>query len=693
MSAEFDFFDQFISDDLKNSPVFKTKAVPEDDEFVTQAIREAEAAERAAQSIAAEVDAVRKHTDVYDAEIRAEMAKMAEIQRRISAIKAKKAEEEEAIFLKKRELRKATATAESKRRAVDVARQALVQRERYAQTQEEFERIAADKPWRVGVEVNGTIQRDKPHQWEAIKFLGSARRALLGDGMGLGKSLSSIGALDMFQSKRALVITQNEIASNFLRELRRWAPHRTAVSLSGLSKADREMRLFMAASFEPVVVVANYEIWRRDKKLMERMADFAFDTIIVDESHNIKSTSSETFRDVLRLVHMDNLCPFHQRPIPVGQAKCPECDYRRGTSFHMQDQDEFEKWAATRSVKNLVLMTGTPILNAPEDLWPMMHLIDPIAFPYKNEFLREYCTLDSYTGKYTFRAGGLDSLMQRLSGRYLARNAESAGVEIPPQDVVLHDIEFPETEYTQQQMIIEQLTKHAQIVLSDENKTSAIEQIALITRQRQANVWPGGIQIWEHPKNKYGIEDTEQPKELIFDASHIQESIKIDRAIQIFEDGGAKNFALFSQFKTALAEIERRLVEKGYRVARYDGDTTSALRERIKYNMDKSNGETPEWDIILCNYKTGGTGLTLTNATQLIVLDEEWNPGKRDQAYKRIARIGQDSATTVHLLRVKSTVDEWLAKLIDQKEQIIGGFDDAANNMQDEFKKQIMGGK
>ena len=94
---------------------------------------------------------------------------------------------------------------------------------------------------------------------------------------------------------------------------------------------------------------------------------------------------------------------------------------------------------------------------------------------------------------------------------------------------------------------------------------------------------------------------------------------------------------------------------------------------------------------MLCNYKTGGVGLNFTGATQMIILDEEWNAGKSDQAFNRIDRIGQTEETTVHILRLEKTIDEWMAKLIESKRDMVEGFENKAD-LQAELLKALQEG-
>nr|WP_097977529.1 C-terminal helicase domain-containing protein [Streptomyces sp. gb14] len=46
--------------------------------------------------------------------------------------------------------------------------------------------------------------------------------------------------------------------------------------------------------------------------------------------------------------------------------------------------------------------------------------------------------------------------------------------------------------------------------------------------------------------------------------------------------------------------------------------------------------------------KAGGTGLTLSPASHVILFDRSWNPAREGQAVDRAHRLGQTSTVTVH---------------------------------------------
>jgi SNF2 family DNA or RNA helicase len=223
------------------------------------------------------------------------------------------------------------------------------------------------------------------------------------------------------------------------------------------------------------------------------------------------------------------------------------------------------------------------------------------------------------------------------------------------------------------------------IQLSTGEEMTIMHLIALITRKRQANVWPGGIQM-VHP----------QTGEILFSVGdEVQESCKMDAVFASIIDHLPRRQIVFSQFKTALAELEERLTYAGVEVVRFDGSTPKAVREQVRADFKRGDGP-HKWDVILANYKTGGAGLNLTAATVNHILDEEWNPGKRNQAYARDHRIGQTEEVDTYVYRIPGSIDTWMSNTIARKQRILEGFEGAMRGETelsvDSFKNALLGG-
>lgn len=470
------------------------------------------------------------------------------------------------------------------------------------------------------------------HQWEGASTLALHEGGLLADDMGLGKTLTSIMIADMLDTKFNLVITPAETCSNFTMEFAMWAKHRFVYTLAGADKKYRDVMMEMiieprVKAGENVTLLINYEQLYSDMDYFAQLLEIPWDAVYIDEFHNAKNTKSLLFQ--------------------------------RLRAFR------------SKGVKRFYPITGTFILNSPDDIWTALHVVDPEAFPTIGQFRDHYCEYNYDLGRWVFRSGGERSMLIRLGGRIVKRTLEEAGIKLPEQHVHFVDIEFPQGAYEDQRTIMKQLAEHSQIILDSDRKVSIVEQIALITRQRQCAVWPAGIQIKDPMTG-----------DIVFSVGEeVQESIKMDWVEDKIAElrNANKRIVVFSQFKTALAEMERRLLKSGYRVARYDGDTTREVKMVVKRDFDrkhveKMNGEFV-YDIVLCNFKVGGVGLNFTHATEMIMLDEEWNPGKNEQAYKRIRRIGQTEETNVWIPQLTGAIDGWMRSLNEAKADIISGFD------------------
>lgn len=538
------------------------------------------------------------------------------------------------------------------------------------------------------------------HQVDGAFILATNMRCILGDKRGAGKTLTSIASWDMAQSQRVLVIVPDDVVGNFTDEIHFWAPHRNVFTIGKMPKIQRNLALDMVKSMSMFTVVVNYSAWRKDSNLLDRLIDLRFDTVVLDEAHQLKDRNSNAFRGVHKIVSAENCCPKCGGSVELKAVStwtsalfCNSCEWR-------SDYDTGYEFGDNRSVKMVTPMSGTVILNKPQDLFALLVLVDPINFPLDGEssYLRRYCEQNYYTGRWRFKRGGLESLRHKLSGRYIARE----GVKTPKQSITLHDLEITREEYPQQFRVIEQLSKSAQIILDSGKKMKVMWTISLITRKRQANVWPAGI-VLKDP-------DT---GDVLFDAGEeITESIKVDKCIhrthegeyeglipEFTEDGDmdlGSNVVVFSQFKGPLKELERRCQMAGIKAVRFDGDTPEHIKDDVRRDFDRkyreAEGYEPKWQVVLANYKSGGVGLNFTAATETIILDKEWNPGKEDQAFGRTDRLGQTEETNVHILRLTKTIDDWMDALNAEKAAMIDGFETATSDLSDELLNAMKSG-
>jgi hypothetical protein len=94
---------------------------------------------------------------------------------------------------------------------------------------------------------------------------------------------------------------------------------------------------------------------------------------------------------------------------------------------------------------------------------------------------------------------------------------------------------------------------------------------------------------------------------------------------------------------------------EGIGFTRLDGST----RDRAGWSRRSRRPNGPP--VMLISLKAGGTGLNLTAADHVFLLDPWWNPAVEDQAADRAHRIGQDKPVIVHKLVAKDTVEEGIS--------------------------------
>jgi SNF2 family DNA or RNA helicase len=478
----------------------------------------------------------------------------------------------------------------------------------------------------------------------------------------------------MSQSKKVLIVAPNDVVPQFEGEIRQWAAHRNIMSFAGLNKDARSIIYPMLRNLDAFVITINYEAWRRDKTIIDDLVAAGLDTVILDEAHRAKSFDKITARGIVQIVHSKNYCPKEDKIIvtapwwnnatkrlqhvnPLATPQCPDCN------AYLE-----------ASVKNVLSMTGTPILNKPQELFTMLHLVDPFRFNSERNFLNDYCY--SYApGKWKFLPGGLDRLTNSMSEFFVQRNREDAGIHIPPPAIKIHELEPDPLSYPAQYEAYKNLTQAAALVLEDGTSVSMLYILEIILRERQIMTWPAGVELKIRDQDPNSDTFGEVLDTLRFD---VYESQKLDAVTELLEELSeeGERWIAFSKFKAPLYEAKDRLTKKGFSVTTATGDDPKRHKEFVRADFDlKTAPEEPRWVGCFATYDAFATGVNLNAARHVIMIDDEWNPGMEDQAIGRIDRLNSVDQANVHIFRVNKTIDTFMASLIEQKKQLTEGFE------------------
>ena len=142
-----------------------------------------------------------------------------------------------------------------------------------------------------------------------------------------------------------------------------------------------------------------------------------------------------------------------------------------------------------------------------------------------------------------------------------------------------------------------------------------------------------------------------------------QQSSKTERLLEALEDVVADGHRalVFSQWTSLLDLIEPHLTAADIRFNRLDGSTVDRAGVVAGFQAD---GGPP---VMLLSLKAGGTGLNLTAADHVFLVDPWWNPAVEDQAADRAHRIGQDKPVMVYRMVARDTVEERILELQERK--------------------------
>jgi SNF2 family DNA or RNA helicase len=131
---------------------------------------------------------------------------------------------------------------------------------------------------------------------------------------------------------------------------------------------------------------------------------------------------------------------------------------------------------------------------------------------------------------------------------------------------------------------------------------------------------------------------------------------------------------VFSQFTAFLDIVESAFRARGIAYERLDGQSTHTERRDSVARFQKEGSEAR---VFLVSLKAGGTGLNLTAADYVFILDPWWNPAVESQAIDRTHRIGQTQKVIAYRMVAKDTIEEKIIELQRKKRElalaVVGG--------------------
>lgn len=452
------------------------------------------------------------------------------------------------------------------------------------------------------------------HQVDGIRRMARMGSFLLADEMGLGKSLQAltVAAIDFEQgwAHRVLVVAPASLKWNWQDEIDLFTKF-TSMVLDGTPK-QRNLQLEEFEDQGLEVLIVNYE---QVKAHAEQLEALGFDIVILDEAHYIKNYKSQRTKAVLAL-----------------------------------------------KAKRFFLLTGSPLLNQVDELWPLLHRIAPGQYPRYHTFVHRYAVFGGYKDKQIVGVKNQRELSEALNV-WMVRRLKKDVLDLPDKQYIQIKVDFHPT----QAKLYQQATEDMLIDLPDNPNPMEIQNaLSKFLRLKQICGTAAAIDGYQ-------------------DHSH-----KLDRAVELAEeivydkhDSPGEHLVVFTQFRMVQSCMKARLESLGIPVFILNGDTPMDQRSEVV----KQWAEHKRPAVLVAMLQVAGVGLNMTKANKAIMLDKLFVPKLQEQAEDRLHRIGASTTQPIQIYEmiVRRSIEQRIEAILKGKRKLFDSTVDAST-----LKKRLL---
>ena len=466
----------------------------------------------------------------------------------------------------------------------------------------------------------------RPFQIIGHKFLRNSRSCLLVDEMGLGKTIQVISTFKTLKEEgrvfKMLVLCPASVKGAWVKDIVKFT--------------DLKYQL----------VEGNFEA---RKKLYANGYDIlimSYDTYLTDFGVKDKPKNEDKVKERLPVPMIDVLC-------------CDEC--QRLVRVKNKTTQSIYLLKQALDLKYIYLLTGTPIINRIEDLWSLLHIVDPEIVGEFWQFRNRYCEMvfkeitmldkakrkmgifEKITKKIPKVVGykNLDELKVKIDPYYIRREKKEVLTDLPDKIFETYELELTNTQ-----------RKFYNFLKND-----------FFNQFKGADVSVANVLVW-FIRAKQLCDSVELLDPELRDSSKMKEMKDL---LEDLIDNDNHKVVLFSQYKE-MTDILVREFQK-YNPIYLHGKVKDSDRPLL---IDAFQ-EDLAYKLFISTLRAGGLGITLTAADIVIQYDKWFSPAANNQAVDRVHRIGQDKPVTVIDFICKDTIEERIERILERKKKMFEG--------------------
>ena len=305
----------------------------------------------------------------------------------------------------------------------------------------------------------------------------------------------------------------------------------------------------------------------------------------------------------------------------------------------------------TKAIKSVnastkIALTGTPIENRLMDYWSIFDFVNKGYLSTKDDFKRNYVMpiekLEDPEVLENLKTIARPFVMRRL------KTDDDIKKELP--DKLVNDIycTLTKKQIRLYNAILEE-------IFFDIENSKGIQRKGIILK-----ILTALKQTCNHPAQFLAIKN---PK--------ISESGKMELLVDILENilDMDEKVIIFTQY-VEMGKLIQKLISKKFKTEVLFLHGSQTLKEKTE--IIDTFQENPDYKIFVATLKTGGTGLNLTAASNVIHYDLWWNPAVENQATDRVHRIGQKKDVMVYRFITKGTLEEAIDAISKRKIDLAG---------------------